>query len=232
MKELADYAANCMGKFSSWWSSGKSAERQFGDSGNKKFMAREERRSTTSKIGTHGEFDSRLLQAMPVKEVAYENEPTPPVLPPLFRLDGQTGYLQAEQAEQAEEFEKELQFEYLADDLSHELKAMQNFVSTMGAMHEKQIEAIRIDNIFPEYQQGGLPVPARLYQSVLQFLFGILALQQHHHPHQEQLQQPTPPPSTLPPPWPPPLPPYRVIPTTCDLAPGPPLPDRLPAKRS
>ena len=80
MKELADYAANCMGKFSSWWSSGKSAERQFGDSGNKKFMAREERRSTTSKIGTHGEFDSRLLQAMPVKEVAYENEPTPPVL--------------------------------------------------------------------------------------------------------------------------------------------------------
>jgi hypothetical protein len=35
---------------------------------------------------------------------------------------------------------------------------MENFVTTMGAMHKKQIKAIRIDNIFPEYQQGGLPV--------------------------------------------------------------------------
>ena len=71
MKELVDYAANFMGAFSSWWSPGSAAERQFGDSGNKKFMAREERRSMTSKIDTHGEFDSRSLQAMPVKEVAY-----------------------------------------------------------------------------------------------------------------------------------------------------------------
>ena len=120
----------------------------------------------------------------------------------------------AVQAEQAEKFEKESEFEYLNDDISYELKAMKNFVTTMGAMHEKQIEAIRIDNIFPEYQQGGLPVRARLYQSELRFLFGILTLQQHHHPHQEQHKQPTPPPSSLPPPWPPPLPPDRVTPST------------------
>ena len=142
---------------------------------------------------------------MPVKEVASQNEPTPPVLPKLFRLDGQTGHLQAEQAEQAEEFEKESEFEYLADDLSHELKAMKNSVSTMGAMHEKQIEAIDIDNIFiPEYQQGGLPVPARINRSVMRYLFGTHALDQHHHPHHELCQQPTPPTSSYPPPWPPP----------------------------
>ena len=87
MKELGDYAANCMGKFSSWWSSGKSAERQFGDNANKKLMAREERRLMTSKIDTHGESDSRSAQTIPVEEVAYENEPAPPILPKLFRLD-------------------------------------------------------------------------------------------------------------------------------------------------
>ena len=47
-------------------------------------MAREVRRSMASKIDTHGEFDSRSLQATPVNEVAYQIEPTPPVLPPLF----------------------------------------------------------------------------------------------------------------------------------------------------
>ena len=159
MKVLAYCAAGFTSAASSWLSSGKSAERQFGDNRNKKFMAREERRSMTSKIDTHGEFDSRSLQVMPVKEVAYENEPTPPVLPPLFRLDGQTGYLQAEQAEQAEEFEKESRVEYLADVLSHEMKAMKSFVTTMGARHEKQIKVIHVDNIFPEYQQGGTTCP-------------------------------------------------------------------------
>ena len=52
-----------------------SVERQFGDNGNKKLMAREERRSITSKIDTHGKFDSRSAQTTPVKEVASENEP-------------------------------------------------------------------------------------------------------------------------------------------------------------
>ena len=46
----------------------------------------------------------------------------------------------------------------MTDDVPYELKTMENFVTTMGAMHKKQIKAIRIDNIFPEYQQGGLPV--------------------------------------------------------------------------
>ena len=214
LKELVDCAASCMGKVSSWWSSGNSAERQFGDSGNKKFMACEERRSSASKIDMYGKFDARSLQAKPVGDVANENEPTPPVLPKLFRLNGQTGHLQAEQAEQAEEIEKKSEFEYLTDNLSHEMKAMQNFVSTIGAMHEKKIEAMHIDNIFPEYQQGGPPVPARLNRSAMRYLFGTHALHQHHHPHQELCQQPTPPPSSLPPPWPPPLPPYRVIPAT------------------
>ena len=215
MKELVDYAANFMGAFSSWWSSGSAAERQFGDSGNKKFMAREERRSMTNKIDTHGEFDStdRRRRCRLRSGERDRADATRPVQ--LFRLDGQTGDLQAEQAEQAEEFEKESRFEYLADDLSHELKAMKSFVATMGAMHEKQIEAIHVDNIFiPEYRQGGLPVPARLNRSVMRYLFGIHALQQHHHPQHEQYQQPTPPPSSFPPPWPPPLPPYRVIPAT------------------
>ena len=89
LKELVDCAASCMRKFSSWWSSGKSAERQFGDSGNKKYMAREERRSSTSKIDTHGDFDARLLQAMPVVEVANENESMPARPPQAF--PAQTG---------------------------------------------------------------------------------------------------------------------------------------------
>ena len=97
---------------------------------------------------------------------------------------------------------------------SYELKAMKHFVTSMGAMHEKQIEAMHIDNIFPEFRQGGLPVPDRVNRSAMRYLFGILAFHQHYHPHQEQCQLPTPPPSSLPPPWPPPLPPYRVIPAT------------------
>jgi hypothetical protein len=64
--------------------------------------------------------------------VANENEPTPPVLPKIFQLNGQIGHLQADQAEQAEEFEKESEFEYWTDNLSHEMKAMQNVVSTIG----------------------------------------------------------------------------------------------------
>ena len=41
----------------------------------------------------------------------------------------------------------------MTDKLSHEMEAKKNSVSTMGATHEKQIEAINIDNIFiPEYQ--------------------------------------------------------------------------------
>ena len=60
-----------------------SAERQFGGSGNKKFMACEERRSSASKIDIHGEFDARSFQAMPVDGMANENKPTPPVLPKL-----------------------------------------------------------------------------------------------------------------------------------------------------
>ena len=96
----------------------------------------------TSKTDTHGELDSRSLQAIPVKEVANQIEPTPPVLTQLFRLVGQTRNLQADEMKQAEEFEKESRFEYLVNDLSHELKAMKYFVATMGAMHEKQIKAI------------------------------------------------------------------------------------------
>ena len=51
MEELVDYAANVMpimGKFSSWWSPGSAAERQFGDGGSKKCMAHEEQRSMTN----------------------------------------------------------------------------------------------------------------------------------------------------------------------------------------
>ena len=214
LKELVDCAAGVTRAISSCSSSGKSVEHQFGDSGNKEFMACEERRSSASKIDSHGKFESQSLQAMPVNEVANENEPTPPVLPKLSRLNGQTGHLQAEQAEQAEEFEKKSEFEYLTDNLSHEMKAMQNFVSTIGAMHEKKIEAMHIDNIFPEYQQGGLPVPAHLDRSAMRYLFGTHALHQHHHPHHELCQQPTPPPSSLQPPWPPPWPPYCVSPAT------------------
>ena len=111
--------------------------------------------------------------------MANENKPTPPVLPQLFRLDEQTRHLQAEQAKRAEKFEKESEFEYLTDNLSHEMEAMQNSASTMGVMHKKQIEAIRIDNIFPEYQQGGLPVPARVDRSAMRYLFGILRFAVH-----------------------------------------------------
>ena len=214
MKVVADRAAGFMSAASSWWSSGKSAERQFGDSGNKKFMACEERRSSASKIDMHSEFDARSLQAMPVEEMANENKPTPPVLPQLFQLDGQTGRLQAEQAERAEEFEKESESEYLSDDSSYKLKAIKNFVSTIGTMHEKKTEAMHNNNIFPEYQQGGLPVPARLNRSAMRYLFGTHALHQHHHPHHELCQRPIPPPSSLPSPWPPPLPPYSVITAT------------------
>ena len=60
----------------------------------------------------------------------------------------------------------------LADDLSHEMEAMKNSVATMGAMHEKQIKANHVDNIFPEYLQGGLPVPVRLGRSAVRYLFG------------------------------------------------------------
>ena len=136
---------------------GSAEERQYGDDGNFKIMAGEERRSITDKIDKYSEFDRRSAQTIAVEEMAIQNEPTPSVLTKLFRLDGQTGHLQADQAERAEEFEKESEFEYLVDNLSHEMKAKKNSVSTMGAKHEKQIEAIDIDNIFiPEYQPGGL----------------------------------------------------------------------------
>ena len=115
VKGVIDYAAGLMSAASRWWSSasGSAEERQFGDSGNNEIMACEERRSMTNRIDTYGEFDLRSVQTIAAKEVASQNKPTPPVLPKLFRLDGQTGRLQAEQADQAEEFEKELEFEYL-----------------------------------------------------------------------------------------------------------------------
>ena len=118
MKGVPDYAAGLMSAASSWSisASGSAEERQFGDSGNHKIMACEERRSMTNKIDTYGEFDLRSVQTTPDKEVASQNEPTPHVLPKLFRLDGQTGHLHADQAERAEELEKESTFEYLAND--------------------------------------------------------------------------------------------------------------------
>ena len=141
LKELVDCAASCMGKVSSWWISGNSAERQFGYSGNKKFMACEERRLSASKIDIHGKFDARSLQAKPVGDVANENELTPPVLPKLFRLNGQTGHLQAKQAEQADEFEMESEFEYLSNDVSYELKAIKN-VCTLPITTGKQLGSL------------------------------------------------------------------------------------------
>ena len=190
------------------------AERLLGGADSFQNYMREQRESTTRSSDILAEIEPRPFETIPTKEMANENEPTPPVLPKIFQLNGQIGHLQADQAEQAEEFEKESEFEYWTDNLSHEMKAIQNFVSTIGAMHEKKIEAMHIDNIFPEYQQGGLPVPARLNRSAMRYLFGTHALHQHHHPHHELCQQPTSPPSSLPPPWPPPLPPYCVFPAT------------------
>ena len=197
MKELVDYAAKCMAAFSSWWSSGSAAERQFGDSGSQKLMVREERRSRTSKIDPHGEFDSRSVQPIPVKEVASQNEPTPPVLLQLFRLDWQTGHLQGEQAEQAEEFEKESRFEYLADDLSHELKAMKSFVATMGAMHKKSDGSDpRRLHLHPEYRQAAdylsqlasiearcdtCSAPMHFISNIIHIMSCVSNLRHHHH---------------------------------------------------
>ena len=48
------------------------------------------------KIDTHRESDSRSVQAIPVKRVANQIEPTPPVLSQRLRLVGQTGHLQAD----------------------------------------------------------------------------------------------------------------------------------------
>ena len=93
LKELVDCAAGVTSAISSCLSSSKSAERQFGGNNNKRCMAREERRSSVSKIDTHSEFDSRSAQTMSVNEVANQIEPTPHVLPHLFRLHGQTGHL-------------------------------------------------------------------------------------------------------------------------------------------
>ena len=79
----------------------------------------------TNKINTYGEFDLRSVQKWRARMSADATRPPQPVL-----ARRATGHLQAEQAEQAEEFEKEFEFEYLADDLSHELKEMKNSVST------------------------------------------------------------------------------------------------------
>ena len=94
MKGVADYSAGLMSEISSWSSSASgsaASARQFGDSGNHMIVACEKRLSITNKINTHGNFDSRLLQAISVKEVASQIEQTSLVLPQLFRLDGQTG---------------------------------------------------------------------------------------------------------------------------------------------
>ena len=158
-KNVIAYDAGLMSAASSSSSSatGSAEERHYGDDGNFKLMAGEERRSITDKIDKYSEFDRRSAQTIAVEEMAIQNEPTRSVLTKLFRLDGQTGHLQAYQAERAEEFEKESEYGYLTDKLSHEMKAKKNSVSTMRAKHEKQIEAINIDNIFiPEYQPGGL----------------------------------------------------------------------------
>ena len=190
------------------------AERLLGGADSFQNYMREQRESTTRSSDILAEIEPRPFETIPVKEMATPIDSTRRGLPHLFRLDGQTEHLQAKQAEQAEEFEKESEFEYLSDDVSYELKAMKHFVTSMGAMHEKQIEAMHIDNIFPEFRQGGLPVPDRVNRSAMRYLFGILAFHQHYHPHQEQCQLPTPPPSSLPPPWPPPQPPDRIFPAT------------------
>ena len=65
----------------------------------------------TDKIDTHGESDSRSVQAIPVKRVASQIEPTPPVLPQLSRLVGQSGHLQADGMKEADLRKKVLECE-------------------------------------------------------------------------------------------------------------------------
>jgi hypothetical protein len=130
-------------------------------------MACEERRSITNKIDMYGEFDIRSAQTIAVEEVAIKNEPTPSVLPKFFRLDGQTGHLQAEQ-EQSKQSKlrtgdrEGVRVRVFDRRLFARVEGHEKLRVTMGAMHEKQTEAIDIDNIFiPECRQGRLPVQAR-----------------------------------------------------------------------
>ena len=65
----------------------------------------------TDKIDTHGESDSRSVQAIPVKREANQIEPTPPVLSQLFRQVGQTGLLQTDGMKEADLRKKVLECE-------------------------------------------------------------------------------------------------------------------------
>ena len=95
------YDAGLMSAVSSSSSSatGSAEERHYGDDGNFKSMAGEERRSITDKIDKYSKFDRRSAQTIAVVEAAIQNEPTPSVLNKLFWLDGQTGHLQSDRAE-------------------------------------------------------------------------------------------------------------------------------------
>ena len=103
MKDLTDYAAGLVGAGSCWWRSGPAGESLFGNNGNHMIVGREERRSMTNKIDTHGEFEDRSPQPMPVKEMASAIEPTRRGPVQDFSKFGQSGYREAEEAKQAEE---------------------------------------------------------------------------------------------------------------------------------
>ena len=87
-------------------------------------LGREQRRSMTERTDTNGEFESRSPQAMRVKEVASAIEPTPNILPHLFRQSGQTEHRQAEEIKEAEMRKKVLEFEESKRDFESKMMAM------------------------------------------------------------------------------------------------------------
>ena len=95
----------------------------------------------TNRTGTLSEMDSQPSEAIPVQKVASPIDSTRPILPQLFGLGGQTE-IQTQTEMERSIVEKDSQLESLARNPLIELKALKNTVSTMGAKHEKQVEAI------------------------------------------------------------------------------------------
>jgi hypothetical protein len=119
------------------------AERLLGGADGFQTYMREQRNSTTRSSDMLADIEPRTFETFPIKEMATPIESTRRVHPKLFGLGSQTGPPQAQPEVKRSTTEREFQLESLARDLLSELNALKNTVSSMKAMHGKEVEAIR-----------------------------------------------------------------------------------------
>ena len=121
-----------------------SAERSIGGDSFQTYMSEQRGYPSMPSIDpdTFRKFTPRLSKTTQVKDMATPNDSTRRGLPHIFSMSGQTEATQAQSEVERSAAEKESRFESLVSELLSKLRTMEIAMSTMEAMHVKQVEAI------------------------------------------------------------------------------------------